>query len=44
MSGGSNNWQVAPHGVIGMAVAALLLIVLVHQLGFRVVGAVKVGG
>lgn len=36
-------WEVAPHGIIMFAALALLLIVAVHVLGFRVVGALRVG-
>lgn len=39
----STTWQVAPHGVIAWAIIAIAIAIFVHMLGFRVVGAVKVG-
>jgi hypothetical protein len=36
--------DVAPHGLLFMAGVALLIVLLVHLLGFRIVGAIKVGG
>ena len=38
-----SNFDVAPHGIIGFALFALILVWAVHALGFRVVGALKVG-
>lgn len=40
---GSNGFQVAPHGIIMLGALALLLILAIHMLGFRIVGAIKVG-
>lgn len=37
------NFDVAPHGIVFFAAVALLLIIAIHLLGFRVVGALKVG-
>jgi hypothetical protein len=38
-----SSWDVAPHGIVMMAAAMLLIVLFVHILGFRIVGAVKVG-
>lgn len=35
--------KVAPHGIMYLALLALLLIAAVHMMGFRVMAAVKVG-
>lgn len=43
MGGINANFDVAPHGFLAVAAGALLLVLLVHLLGFRVVGAIKVG-
>lgn len=39
----SQNWNVAPHGILFFAAVALFIVLVVHMLGFRVVGAVRVG-
>lgn len=39
-----SNWDVAPHGIIMFAALALALAIFIHILGFRAIGAVKVGG
>lgn len=38
-----SNFDVAPHGIIGFALFALILVWALHATGFRVVGALKVG-
>jgi hypothetical protein len=38
-----SQWDVAPHGLVMLAAVALLFVILIHTLGFRVVGAIKVG-
>ena len=38
-----SQWEVAPHGLVMFAALALLIILGVHLLGFRIVGAVRVG-
>lgn len=43
MNGRLGNVDVAPHGIIAFAAFALLLIIGIHLLGFRIVGAVRLG-
>lgn len=38
-----SNFDVAPHGIIALAAIALIIVLAIHILGFRVVGAVRVG-
>lgn len=38
-----SRWEVAPHGLIGLAIFALIVVMVIHALGFRVVGAVRIG-
>ncbi len=37
------NIDVAPHGILAFAALALIIVLAIHMLGFRIVGAVKVG-
>ena len=39
-----SNFDVAPHGILIMAALALILVLVIHTLGFRALAAVKVGG
>lgn len=43
MSNPLGNWDVAPHGIIMFAALAVILVIVIHMLGFRLVGAIKVG-
>lgn len=39
----TDGFQVAPHGILLVGALAILLVLLINMLGFRVVGAIRVG-